>query len=131
MKKQKRSHRITTIRVPLELRESLQPYADIFETVIIPLIQDVSDEDILLSHITRDRKLVELISDYCGKKDIHEPHPVLMFYGLMLCCYHCAKEESLRNLSLTLEVITKARALIRVTYYHLKYYETAAIFLCG
>src|SRR3989344_5436829 len=126
MKKQKKSYRITTIKVPLGLREGLQLYADIFETIIIPLVQDLSDEDILLSHITRDWKLTELISDYCRKNDIHEPNPTLMFYGLMLCCYHCAKEESYlrrrhssRNPSLTLEVIAQARALIRVTYYHL------------
>ena len=62
MKKQKKSYRITTIKVPLGLREGLQLYADIFETIIIPLVQDLSDEDILLSHITRDWKLTELIS---------------------------------------------------------------------
>ncbi len=130
----KRRSEESAIEVPVEAKDELQPYADIFETIIIPLVRNLGDEEILLSHKTRQR-LTERISNYCRKADIREPHPVLVFYGLMLCCYYCSGYESYPKLrpskqSSALETIAKARALIRVTYYHLQHYKDS-LFLCG
>ena len=135
MKKLKKGRRIVTITVPIEARDSLQPYADIFETIVIPLVRNLGDEEIE-SFKTR-KRLTDLVSNYSAEKGIREPHSVLVYYGLMLCCYYCSgyssflKRRSSKKLSSTLEIIAKARALIRVTYFQLQHYQKDPLFLCG
>src|SRR4051812_11125020 len=72
-------------QVPLNVRFRLQPYAILFEEVVVPLAQQVRRRRVPIAAKTqlrnalesRQRELVGCVQ-----------HPQLIHYALLLCCYH-------------------------------------------
>ncbi len=108
-------------RVPELVRQSLEPYAEIFESIVIPMVKHVPLG--LIGKAMANRLDGEIVEYQNRKKQ--EQHCFLVYYGLMLCCMYSSQED-LREKdpakrSRKLALIGKARTLICLTYQHMAY----------
>jgi hypothetical protein len=113
------------IRVPMVVRQELLPYSDLFETVVIPYVDDLGQKEI--SYKTKD-SFHQLISNYLRAKKLRQ-HPVIVYYGLMLCCYYWVRYGVGKSSPSKRTLVVKARQLIRLAYLYRERDEV--IFICG
>ena len=99
---------VTTLPLPMDIRSLLLPYADAFD-YIVAIISDKH------SSIGRSPEALRTaIDDFQIKYWPHEVHPMIMFYGLQLCCYYARKEamskQKIRSIKLARDVWASIRA---------------------
>jgi len=109
-----------SIRVPRHVRHRLQPYATIFEEVVIPLARKVNT-DTPSGHVKVQLReaLEQRQREFLGVIQ----HPALIHYALLLCCYHTCSEalrpRQGRKISRSvLKLGRKAFVLIEESYQH-------------
>lgn len=110
----------TIVRVPDLFRESLQPYTELFENIIVPMVKQASwgmvDNDLA-------KTLRMEIAEYENRNGQHL-HYVLTYYGLMFCCLHTSQSilETRKNVKKNdrrtkqINLVNKARLLICLAY---------------
>lgn len=76
------------VEVPGLVRDCLQPYTEIFEGIVIPMIKRVP---LGLIDDSLSRRLHREITGYENRKERFN-HPFLTYYGLMLCCMYASQE---------------------------------------
>ena len=108
------------VKVPDLFRDSLQPYTELFENIVIPMVKQAPwgmvDDNLA-------KNLRMLIAEYENRNDYHL-HFVLTYYGLMFCCLHVSqsilstrriiKKNDFRTKQINL--VNKARLLICMAY---------------
>jgi len=106
----------TMPRVPGLIRDSLQPYAEIFEDIVLPMIKQTPCgyiDEVLAKTLRRE------IAEYENRKG--QPlHCVLLYYGLILCCTYASQDiMAIKNVprkTKQINFINKARLLICLAY---------------
>jgi hypothetical protein len=109
-----------TVRVPDPFRDSLHPYTELFENIIVPMITQASwgmiDNDL-------GKNLRMEIAEYENRNGQHL-HYLLTYYGLMFCCLHTSQDilatnkDARKNDRRTKQInlVNKARLLICLAY---------------
>ena len=98
-------------------RDSLQPYAELFENIVIPMVKQASwgmiDKALA-------KKLRLEIAEYENRKK--QPlHYILLYCGLMLCCMHTTQSildtvKRVDRRAKQINLVNKARLLICLAY---------------
>ena len=118
------------ITVPSNERLSLMPYAELFETILIPMVQDLTEDE--LWNFKAQNRLYRAILDSLALR-YDGTHRALIYYGLLLCCYFCNQEIAAQQRPQgfsALETIAKAKLLTKLTFAKDHLYKRA-IFSCG
>ncbi len=103
--------------VPCLVRDYLQPYAEIFENVVIPMIEKVRLDKIDVPLVKKFKRSVEYSLNQINQRQ----HNILIYVGLMLCCMYsnlrCLEQKVVTRRKLKeLTLIAKARSLICLAY---------------
>jgi len=109
-----------TVRVPELFRDSLQPYTELFENIIIPMVEQASWGMI---DKTLSKNLRLEIAEYENRNGQHL-HYVLTYYGLIFCCLHTSQSIIATNKDVKnndrrtkqINLVNKARLLICLAY---------------
>ena len=105
-----------SVQVPLLVKDYLEPYGEIFENIVIPMVEKISLDKIdeLLA-----RKLDQEVEGSLNARNQRQ-HDILIYAGLMLCCMYsnreCLREKASRQKLTRLTLIAKARSLICLAY---------------
>lgn len=105
-----------TLGVPSIIRDSLQPYAEIFENIVLPMVRQTPwgciDE-------TLAKNLRRKIAEYENRKN--QPlHWALLYYGLIFCCTYSSQDvmaiKDVVRRTKQINLLNKARLLICLAY---------------
>lgn len=78
------------IVVPRHVRQRLQPYSELFESIVIPH----ASQSPTRSSVRQAIELREALEARQLRTLGHLSHPALLEYALLLCCYHTLVETS-------------------------------------
>jgi hypothetical protein len=106
--------RVPVIRIPSSVRPRLFPYASVFEDVVIPIADGFRTAR---SSEKMKRELRESIEAALMAAVGFVPHPWLLRYGLLLCCYHALVQAAPQKQA----AVARARRLLNESF---DYYDT-------
>lgn len=110
----------TLVKVPDLFRDSLQPYTELFENIVIPMVKQAS-WGMVDNELAKNLRME--IAEYENRYEQHL-HYVLTYYGLMFCCLHASQDilSIRKNVKKTdrrtkqINLVNKARLLICLAY---------------